>query len=397
MSVIMAFAIIIPTMIISPEARNTSDNVHFGPNLWGSLFHYLSIDMSNAPDKTKIPNVTFSVEVVEVTDYEKWGIGEEIPSTSNWNNSIVEKGNTDGLSIHVSNVVFNENNQYYEEIGQYLGGDVFDYENTVNRLGLFDALLNYGWGELLTDNNSERAIFREPTPEEKADAALMQLGRDNNWPEDTIAYRFLNPSKDVECLYNYDFNTFRYTQQFGLQQAMSVTYLVSTINRDIIMKQTTDGNGNYLIISKSMFTAAEIETLLENILEKNPFQGETKLYRFILKQTSNTPEGFEINQQEKILDVVIDSGGVSTYRIFDTLQQANSFYADNEWEYDISYHTTEFINYYKLPADPDVVPPTGDNLNKIIFTTMLVVSVASLVSLTILKVSLKRKEENKRK
>lgn len=393
LGIFLVISMFISTFAINLKA-NTDDNVHFGPAVVTRLINSFKIDMTYAPDNTKIPNVTFSIEVIEVNDDAKWGIGQEIPSLYGFDPLIIERGNTDGLAIHVSDVTFNENDQYFDDIGQFLNGDIIDYDNLSARHLVFDSLLKNAWGELLTDNESEKAFFRAPTAEEKADEALMQLGRDNNWPEDVIGYRSIYPFTDNECLYDYDFNTFRYSQQFGLLERGSIGFIVNDYNKDILLKNSLDAEGNYLSVSKSMFGPGDVERLIDQILEKNPPQDVGKLYRFILKPAAPADEHFEINQQEKIMDVFVSEWGYAIVRIFDTVEQATAFYSENDYEYDPSYHCSEFVMHYKPPVVEEEVPPTGDRLTKMVVTVMAVAAVTSLIALVVIKTAAKKKKED---
>ncbi len=387
---ILVLSLVFSTMMIGVEAqRNTGDSVYLGPKFLERLLHHKTIDMSDAKDKTKIPNVSFAFELVEISDETKFGIGQILPCPEYCEQIVIKKGSLGGNSLHVSDVNFNENDEYYEVIGQYLSQNTIDYDNYAQRCLVFDAFLINCWGTMVVDNDAERAIFRAPTAEEKADADLMQLGRDNNWPEDVIAYRYIPLLGTEECLYNYDFNTFSYVDQFGLRERMECNFMVDEIAKDIILRQTVDANGNYLTITKPVFGPGDIDKMVEEILKYNVTTDEIAMYRFILKEVSTTNSEFEVNKQEKIVDIVVDLWGDYKVRIFDSVEQANAFYSTNDYEYDTSFYITEFVNCYKLYP----VPETGDNINTAIFKTIAVVSAVALISLTVLKIYYKRKEK----
>lgn len=390
------------TPLAEPEVKASMvENNVAVPDFFTANFVYeKKIDMRNASDRKTIPNADFdfdlwTVSATEKEDKEKeakYGIGNTF-TDENWNRAyrINEGKLRDGaLFIPFSHVSFRESDVYDPILT-----DLMDKRFGNEKLGeeVIDHILKYDWGMMTSSDRGQTAIARKPT-----DAELAQRKEDekngiqNTWPEDTIAWKlpfFVDPNEESpgsfeeggQCLWEYDFDSFSYSEQFKLKYNQAVHYFPYTYKKPLITHQEKDASGNYISLSKGLLLPHEYYNMIEKLKDivdstVDWESGESSsnytddngidiypVFRYLLKERQAEGSSFISNKEVKIVDII---PALNNMLIFNNLDEANEFYENeikNENGFDYrslaqNYaKTATFTNEYKPKTPPVVVVP----------------------------------------
>lgn len=386
------------TPLAEPEVKASMvENNVAVPDFFTANFVYeKKIDMRNASDRKTIPNADFdfdlwTVSATEKEDKEKeakYGIGNTF-THENWRAYRINEGKLrDGaLFIPFSHVSFRESDVYDPVLT-----DLIDQRFGNEHLGeeVIDHILKYDWGMMTSSDRGQTAIARKPT-----DAELAQRKEDEKsgtWPEDTIAWKlsfFVDPNEESpgsfeeggQCLWEYDFDSFSYSEQFKLKYNQAVHYFPYTYKKPLITHQEKDASGNYISLSKGLLLPHEYYNMIEKLKDivdstVDWESGESSsnytddngidiypVFRYLLKERQAEGSSFISNKEVKIVDII---PALNNMLIFNNLDEANEFYENeikNENGFDYrslaqNYaKTATFTNEYKPKTPPVVVVP----------------------------------------
>ncbi|WP_154645949.1 Cna B-type domain-containing protein, partial [Kallipyga massiliensis] len=368
------------------------------PDFFTANFVYeKKIDMRNASDRKAIPNADFDFDLWTVSAIEKeakekeakYGIGNTFTDEDRDRAYRINEGKLrDGaFFIPFSHVSFRESDVYDPVLT-----DLIDQRFGNEKLGeeVIDHILKYDWGMMTSSDRGQTAIARKPT-----DAELAQRKEDEKsgtWPEDTIAWKlpfFVDPNEESpgsfeeggQCLWEYDFDSFSYSEQFKLKYNQAVHYFPYTYKKPLITHQEKDASGNYISLSKGLLLPHEYYNMIEKLKDivdstVDWESGESSsnytddngidiypVFRYLLKERQAEGSSFISNKEVKIVDII---PALNNMLIFNNLDEANEFYENeikNENGFDYrslaqNYaKTATFTNEYKPKTPPVVVVP----------------------------------------
>ncbi|WP_053942302.1 Cna B-type domain-containing protein [Kallipyga gabonensis] len=403
------FSILLAAILTLLPAMETADafliesNVKVLDFFTANFMYEKKIDMRNASDRKTIPNADFdfdlwtlsAIEKEEKEKEEKYGIGKIFTgeTSEGWKRGyrINEGKLRDGaFFIPFSHVSFRESD-IYDPVLTDLIDKRFENENLGEEV--IDHILKYDWGVITSSSREETAIARKPT-----DAELAQRKEDekngiqNNWPEDTIAWklpRFIDLNEDSpgsfeeggRCLWDQDFESFSYSKFSELRTKVAVNFFPYTYQKPLITHQEKDSSGNYISLSKGLLLPHEyyemIEKLEQIVQSTHDWESDVsydsyeddngteiyQIHRYLLKERQAQGDAFVPNNEVKIVDFI---PGLYNMLIFNNLEEANEYYQNdikNEKGFDYNSlaqnyaKTATFTNEYKPETPPVVVVP----------------------------------------
>lgn len=390
------------TPLAEPEvkAAMVENNVAVPDFFTANFVYEKKIDMRNASDRKTIPNADFDFDLwtVSATEKEakekeaKYGIGNTFTDEDRNRAYRINEGKLrDGASfIPFSHVSFRKSDVYDPVLT-----DLIDKRFGNEKLGeeVIDHILKYDWGVMTSSNWGQTAIARKPTKDEMAQRKEDEKnGIQNTWPEDTIAWRLsffpdLNEEspgsyeEGGQCLWEYDFDSFSYSEQFKLKYNQAVHYFPYTYKKPLITHQEKDSSGNYISLSKGLLLPHEYYNMIEKLedIAQSTYDYESggsydyysddngtkifQVHRYLLKERQAEGASFIPNNEVKIVDFI---PALNNMLIFNNLDEANEFYQNeikNEKGFDYrslaqNYaKTATFTNEYKPKTPPVVVVP----------------------------------------
>ncbi|OOG23271.1 hypothetical protein BZK37_17795 [Enterococcus casseliflavus] len=326
--------------------------------------------MSGAVDKSKIANVDFNFEIGKISSdsYDNYRIGESY--TIDYGDKVVTAGSLPADTIPFSTVKFRETVFYDDTLTSMVDNyqidieevDGFNYElqpdryiNTIFPYSLASHAIKYDWGRITSYGGSEVITARERTENDPTFP-------NSDWPNDTIVTS-IDGDGTLTYLNETPINEFDTKKLFNvLERGMVVDQLYS-VNRPMITHQEVNENGEYLSISKTLFTPEEYEQALTNLnAYNNANDNYDKIFRYILREKSSSDENISVDMNEKILDVFNDR-----LYIFDIVEQANEFYlkSGNYMDY-IPYieDLNDYIDYSLFEFSPHLPTVSFNNSYK---------------------------------
>lgn len=299
-----------------------------GPIFARQFKYEKTLDMSGAPDSSKIPNVDFNFEIggISSDQYERYGIGGEY--TSEFGELItVQAGTLPAETVPFSTVSFRETDVYDDVLTSMVDnyqldietGDMIDpvtntpisYVATIFPYTIANHAIKYDWGRI-DSSVAENVVTARPRTE--SDPAFPN----SDWPADTVA---IATDDDGATAYLNDTPIDEFDiRDYHWELTLATHHVLHSVNRPLITHQAVNEAGEYQSLSKTLFTPAEYEQALQSLTQYNASEYDT-IYRFALRETASSDENIAVDPSDKILDLYNNK-----LYIFDTVEQADEFY-----------------------------------------------------------------------
>lgn len=325
-----------------------SDNIKLGNGIIANFKYEKKIDMRNAKDRKSIPDAdfNFTLSTISQADESTYGIGKMFGNADKDAETYkIMAGNLGGgkSQIPFSQVNFRKTDGYDAELTRLIDSKDAGVD-TINHI------LKYDWGEMRSSDHQRTAIARKPTAEEEAEYRKGDTAK--SWPKDTILWSGSvefeddeeNPgSYEAGCalMWDYDFDTFQYVQEFGLQHNLTVSYYAYTYRKPLLTHQEKDSDGNYISVSKGLISPHDYYKMCTKLYESNQLErtegmeGSQISYRFLLKEDEVGDSKFESNNETKIVDFIpafydnVDhTNYTSVMLVFNSVDEADNFYSN---------------------------------------------------------------------
>lgn len=390
-AILMSF-ILLATMGINCQETfaqlNMSDNIQFGTYLPVSFKYEKTIDMTNAEDRTQIPNARFEFTMFRIPDEdkEKYSIGQKYQSFiisrdddgKETDRSVDEVQIVQGgflnnkTKCHFSTVEFNKKNLNFQGLADKMDEGA-DAEEILN-----DIISNY-WGRMRSSDHIQTVWVRKATPEEEE---YNRKHPSKGWPVDMIPIRGFNENTDDESNVMYLRELMnrndKYSLFFDLRANPAVTYMPYDVNppSGYLNRAELDENGLYNSVTKALFSSSELEKIEQDLMDYIErdnygyindtdegtdgvnYHSRTKIYRYLVKET-DAPQEFKKNNQTLILDFVTSLNG-NYIVMFQDIDQANEYY-QNKFVGEVP---DNFSSRSSLPASGAPELPKAVFLNK---------------------------------
>ncbi|MBY4797081.1 hypothetical protein K6V98_01715 [Collinsella sp. AGMB00827] len=328
--------------------------------------------MTNAPDRTQIPDVSFSYTIRPAKEGEL-GVGDVYPSpvdddffTVRIHSGVLPDKKA---SMPFSKIRFRPNAQYWPELTtlmdmpernlQYYDPEADFISSNDRTYRVMHYIFNNCWGEIRT--SLRNALYYVDTPSESSQpheaAPVATAWLKNMLP--SIAYFSSDwpPSspKIVERedgYFTYDFSeahTFQskkdlrsepwpldLIQKYDFVAQVESTFQAYAIRAPYLTRKTVEAiTGELVSIARPLFSPEEYDAFCEMIPpEVQALQDQdptlngpgTAVYRYVLTE-DQVPEGFEENTQQLIVDYKMSVMGAHQVLIFESPEAAKAYYA----------------------------------------------------------------------
>ncbi|WP_165216730.1 prealbumin-like fold domain-containing protein [Schaalia sp. ZJ1691] len=379
------------------------ENVETGPDLVRQFRFEKKLDMTNAPNRTRVPklSVPFVLSEIPQGKEEEYGIGKSIGAGQGYS---IQKGEfNSGSEAEWEVVNFNPDDAYDEKLTNLLDHD------PDNAADILERSIKYDWGGLRSSDHIQTAQagynFYKP-----GDEAYYADDERNGWPKDTMAWRCFAEGGVVgdfndgcQSLIEYSFDSFRYDQAYNLR-AYPLTYYATSVQRTLFTHKDINADGTINSVSKSLWrpkpvrggdfnnNATDMEALREAfkrefLQDDIPTFAELSLKlkasytapdgsaadygirRYLLKEGKPTGEDADLiasNHEIKIVDIV---GFDDDFMIFNSVEEADAYYAKmgpkNFGLYSVprsAIKPVSFVNRYKSEIFVSKVDENGNPL-----------------------------------
>lgn len=336
-----------------------ADNIVMGDPLVYGWRYQKTIDMTNAPDKSKIPNARFSYTLHAVSQSPTsgsvesgatpkpaatgaaMGVGTTYTSTSIGTYEVRPGLFPNGIqTLPVSKVTFRPIDFYWNQLEDYI-----DHNRPEKTL---DFIVNHAWGEMRSSDHVHTVIVRQPTDSERAAHAIatstyaswdknmspwhMSHEVDRSYLTPEGYYRPDTPANleaGGEFLGN-EVSFLPYTRSHKLREVSAVTFYPYALRAPFVSRLRKDATGNITSVSKPLFSAEELEDLRAFLHHTNAqadekireASGTYGIRRYILREDP-VPAGFKNNTQQLVLDYF---PATDTPLLFNSVEQADAFY-----------------------------------------------------------------------
>ncbi len=380
------------------------ENVETGPDLVRQFRFEKKLDMTNAPNRTRVPklSVPFVLSEIPQGKEEEYGIGKSIGAAQGYS---IQKGEfNSGNEAEWEVVNFNPDDAYDEKLTDLLDND------PDNGADILERGIKYNWGGLRSSDHIQTAQagynFYKP-----GDEAYYTDDERNGWPKDTMAWRCFYEggeragSFDDGCqsLIEYSFDSFRYDEAYNLR-AYPLTYYASSVQRTLFTHKDINADGTINSVSKSLWrpkparggdfenNATDMEAVREafkrdflqddiptfteltpklkaNYTAPDGSEVDYGIRRYILREGKPTGEDADLiasNHEIKIVDIV---GFNDDFMIFNSVEEADAYYAKmgpkNFGLYSVprsAIKPVTFVNTYKPEISVSKVDENGNPL-----------------------------------
>lgn len=248
------------------------------------------IDMTNAPDKSKIPNATFSytlhavpqsptAEFVESNTTPKpaatdavTGVGTTYKSTSIGTYEVRPGLFPNGAQkLPVSKVTFRSIDFYWRQPEDYI-----DHNRPEQTL---DFIVNHAWGEVRSSDHVHTVIVRQPTASERT-AHVVATSTYASWDKNMSPWHmshevdrshltpegYYRPDTPANLMSGGEFlgnktSFLPYTRSHRLREVSAVTFYPHALRARFVSRLRKDASGNITSVSRPLFSVEELEGL----------------------------------------------------------------------------------------------------------------------------------------
>ncbi|WP_165216735.1 prealbumin-like fold domain-containing protein [Schaalia sp. ZJ1691] len=396
-----------------PDTDDEWDNIQTGPDLIRQFRFEKKLDMTNAPDRTRVPklSVPFVLSEIPQGKEEEYGIGKSIGAGQGYS---IQKGEfNSGSEAEWEVVNFNPDDAYDEKLTDLLdhhpddGGTILDHS------------IKHDWGGMKSSDGIQTAQAGYDSNKPGDDAYFADDER-NGWPKDTIAWRCFNEGGEVgsfddgcQILLNFSFDNFSYSQTFNLRSNPAATYYATSVQKNLFTHKDVNADGTINSVSKSLWRPQPIrggyvyEDSVDGDFDENAVDTEALRKAFKrdflqddiptfaeltpkLKASYTAPDGSEVdygirryilregkptgedadllasNNETKIVDIV---GFNDNFMIFNSVEEADAYYANRDPQNLSLYNVpisdikpVTFVNRYKPEISVSKVDENGDPL-----------------------------------
>ncbi|QWT17550.1 LPXTG cell wall anchor domain-containing protein [Collinsella sp. zg1085] len=372
LTVLICVALLMHPIPVLADESIISNNVEVGPELIKQFRYEKKLDMTNAPDRTRVPRLSVPFILSEIPEgkEEEYGIGKVADSDSN---TFIQKGGfVSGNEAEWEVVTFNPNDAYDERLTYLLD----------NHPGDGDAILNhsirYDWGSMYSSDGIQTAVATYDYL--KHEEGYTEYDK-HGWPEDTIAWRCFHQGAGLggyddgcQSLLDYGFSRFEYSYIYNLHANIAVTYSAGSVQRPLFTHKDVKYDGSINSVSKSLWRPWSVMGTLDAIIDDDTDNetrieglrkaykkaylqddiptfaellpklkmdyttpnGETQDYgvrRYLLREGKPTGEDADLiasNNEVKILDIITqptEGSEFENFMLFNSVEEADAYYA----------------------------------------------------------------------
>lgn len=322
---------------VAAAQPGSGGNIVVGDPLLMGYRYEKTIDMTNAPDRTSIPDAsfTYTLSTVSSADQQAFGIGTTYNVAEGEHFSVRAGTLANGASsMPFSKVTFRSVDKYWPELE-----DMIDNGRAEQTL---DFIINNAWGEMRSSTHTQTVIVRQATSSElrewKANGGTV-----NSWPAGMSPWRGFSGEPDrswlteegyykAETPVNFESGAqllreyswpMGYVATFSLHENPAVTYSAYAVRAPYVSRMRTDAGGKLISVTKPLFSPEEYEDLTAALAAANADAAYGTISRYVLTEDA-VEAPFAANGQTLVVDYVADGGML----IFNSVEEADSFYRD---------------------------------------------------------------------
>ncbi len=390
--------LLVNPILVHPSPHE--DNVQAGFSIIQQFRFEKKLDMTNAPDRTRVPrlSVPFILSEIPKGKEKEYGIGKFADAGQDF---FIQKGEfKSGNEAEWEVVTFNPDDAYDEKLT-----DLID-NHPDNGGAILDHNIRYNWGGLRSSDGVQTAQAGYDSSKPGDDTYTEDR---RGWPKDTIAWRCFYEGGGIgafddgcQLLLEYSFDTFFYSQVYNLRANIAVTYYATPVQRTLFTHKDVNADGTINSVSKSLwrpkpvrggyvdenttdtealrkafkrdFLQDDIPTFTElshklkdSYTTSNGEPKDYRIRRYLLREGKPTGEDADLiasNNQVKIVDILDYN---DNFMIFNSVEEADAYYENISLQGFSSYDDVPnsfikpvtFVNRYKSEISISKVDENG--------------------------------------